>query len=71
MPQLDHTKEMASAKPPPRSQILADICCTLYFSNENPGEGGFPKRCDKNKLSLIVASISVCGRYEIHNMLSD
>ena len=27
---------MASAKPPPRSQIWADICCTLYFSNENP-----------------------------------
>ena len=29
-------KELASTKPPPRSQIWANICCTIYFPNENP-----------------------------------
>ena len=29
-------KEMVSTKPPARSKIRADICCTLYFPNENP-----------------------------------
>ena len=27
---------MASTKPPALSKIRVDICCTLYFPNENP-----------------------------------
>ena len=33
---FSHRNKMASTKPSPWSQMLADVCCTLYFPNDNP-----------------------------------